>query len=80
MFGGDPLHSTKVCDGARHLQDPIVRSRRKSHPPHGQFECPLARFIERAQVSQRAWGNMCIVVASLLLDGAGQLDTLPHLG
>jgi hypothetical protein len=80
MFGGDPLHSTQVCDGARHFQDPIVRPRRESHPPHGQLKCPLARFVERAQVSQCARGNMRIVVAPLVLDAASLLDTLPHFG
>ena len=28
MFRGHPLHTTQVCDGARHLLDPIVRPRR----------------------------------------------------
>src|SRR5581483_9760046 len=70
----------QVGDRARDLQDAVVGAGGEAHASDGHLERPLAGRVEGAFLADEAGGHAGVVVAALLLDGAGALDAGADLG
>jgi hypothetical protein len=79
VLGAHRGRPAEIGDAARHLQNPIVRARRKPHPPHSHFERPLPRIVERADFADRARRHPRIVESPPLLHCPRRFHPRPDL-
>ncbi len=80
MFRSYALRSVEIRNRARDFQNAVVRAGTEAHLADGQLQGAFSGVVESAEATQRASGDVGIVIAALLLNRAGGLDASAHFG
>ena len=81
VLGLDLLAGAKVGDGARDLENPVMRPGREGQAPDGHFQGAFGGGgFQRAQLAQTPWRQAGLDETAFRLAGARGQDPLAHLG
>jgi len=78
MFRADAFRVIQIGHRTRDLQDPVVRTSRQTHFADRQFERPLSRIVQRAQLARLLHGNIRVVKSGRLLNCPSLINAPGH--
>ena len=78
MFGLDLLARTKIGDGPRNFENPVVGPGGKGQAPDRHFEGPFGGAVQRAQLAQPARRHIGVDESALRLARPRGQDPLAH--